>query len=141
MRIQGIGDGKARDQAAPIIYPLLSQPVVELCLGLPSWMWIARGRNRSIARDAFADGLPALVRSRRSKGDFTAFCGAIYARQHKDLSEILLDGWLAREGVLDREAIEAYLGQSGPPRDAGFYRLLDIAGVEMWARGWANGMM
>src|SRR5690606_11330015 len=35
-------------------YPLLSQPVVELCLRIPAYLNVAGGRDRSVARRAFA---------------------------------------------------------------------------------------
>ncbi len=136
MRVQGLSDGKARARIAPYHYPLLSQPLVELCLRIPSWMWVDGGRNRSVARDAFADALPEEILRRRSKGDFTGFCGAIFERQRRVLAELLLDGWLARESIVDRAAIERYLTGGGPHKDLGFYRLLDIAAVETWARSW-----
>jgi asparagine synthase (glutamine-hydrolysing) len=136
MRIQNISDGKERLSLAPVYYPLLSQPLVELCLRIPSWMWISGGRNRALARDAFAVSLPPAILTRRSKGDFTAFCGSIYARNRTVLVEHILGGWLSDQGLLDRTAVEAYLADPTPARDYGFYRLLEIAAVETWARSW-----
>jgi len=136
MRIQSAPDGKERHVLAPVRYPLLSQPLVELCLTIPSWMWVLGGRNRAVARDAFEGQLPAAILERRTKGDFTGFCGAVYERQRGPLADLLLGGWLAREGILDPVAVETYLAQPGPPKDAGFYRLLEMAGVEVWARSW-----
>jgi len=137
MRMQGATDGKARVGLAPVRYPLLSQPLVELCLRIPSWMWISGGRNRSIARDAFADQLPTEIFQRQAKGDFTGFCGAAYSRQRSALADHLLGGWLAQNGVLDRPEVEAYLKTTAPPKDLSFFRLLDMAAVEAWARVWA----
>jgi len=136
MRIQNAPDGKERHALAPVRYPLLSQPLVELCLTIPSWMWISAGRNRAVARDAFADRLPAAILERRTKGDFTGFCGAVYERQRTALADLLLGGWLAGQGILDPVAVEAYLAAPVPPKDIGFYRLLELAGVEVWARSW-----
>ena len=136
MRIQSALDGKRRVRLAPVRYPLLSQPLVELCLRIPSWMWISGGRNRSVARDAFAGDLPPEILNRRTKGDFTGFCGAIFERNRSTIAELLLGGWLAGAGILDVAAIEAYLAAPGPARDDGFHRLLEIASVEVWARSW-----
>lgn len=138
MSIQSISDGKERLTLAPIYYPLLSQPLVELCLQIPSWMWVDGGRDRSVARDAFEGRLPPEVLGRRLKGDFTGFCGALYERHRADLRDLLLGGWLAQSGVVDAAAIEAYLAATAPATDLGFYRLLEMAGVEAWARSWAG---
>ena len=121
---------------AAICYPLLSQPLVEVCLRIPSWMWISEGRNRAVARDAFADQLPPTILQRRTKGDFGGFQGALFEKHRNDLAGLLLDGWLASHGLLDREAIEAYLKSSTPLKDYRFSRLMDLATAEVWARSW-----
>lgn len=73
-------DSAPRGQLAHLRVPLLSQPVMEATLRVPSWMWIAGGRNRAVARRAFADVLPPDILHRRSKGSFTGHIGALYAR-------------------------------------------------------------
>src|SRR3546814_6199814 len=73
---QGYFDGIARNRHWPMRFPLLSQLVVETCMRVPAWMWIRTGRNRAIARDAFADLLRSeerrvgeeCVRTCRSRG-------------------------------------------------------------------------
>src|SRR3546814_15687375 len=62
-----------RSTAAPQITPLLSQPIVELCLSIPTWQWVRGGRDRAVARAAVADLLPALIAQRRTKGGQTGF--------------------------------------------------------------------
>lgn len=54
IRVQNHLDGHGRQAHAPIVFPLLSQPVMEACLSIPSWLWCAGGRNRAIARAAAA---------------------------------------------------------------------------------------
>jgi asparagine synthase (glutamine-hydrolysing) len=139
MQIQTAPDGKARQLYAPVRHPLLAQPLVELCLSLPSWMWIAGGRNRSLAREAFEGLLPAEVLQRRTKGEFVTYSGQIYAANRHRLADFLLGGWLDRAGVIDRSAVEAYLANPAPPSDPDFFRLLEMAGVEAWARAWSAG--
>src|SRR5690606_19809703 len=72
--------------------PLLSQPVVEACLKAPAWMWIAGGRNRSVARAAFAADLPHPILQRRSKGDFAQYLGAAWQRNKRGMRDFLLEG-------------------------------------------------
>lgn len=136
VRTQNLYDLQERAQIGPMRYPLLSQPVVEACLAVPSWMWIEGGRNRSLARDAFSDRLPPLVAGRRTKGEFTGFCGEVYEAHRAFLRHYLLGGLLAEHRVLDRQAVETYLSTPTPPRDIGFCALLDLAGVETWCRQW-----
>ena len=55
---QSYRDGMMRTEHRPMRFPLLSQPVMQACLKVPTWMWIAGGMNRAVARAAFADRLP-----------------------------------------------------------------------------------
>lgn len=118
--------------------PLLSQPVVEACLRTPSWMWIAGGRNRAVARAAFADQLPASILDRRSKGSFAAYSGAVYRRSKQGMRTFLLDGQLRKRGLLDVLALEAYFDAELAARDTSFMRIFSLCMVENWVRNWSS---
>jgi len=118
----------------PALSPLASQPVVEACLRVPSWHWIAPGRNRAIARRAFADRLPSEIVGRRSKGEPTGFVARLFDDRRAQIRELLLGGWLAEQGLLDRASIARALAPEGPVRDRGFLRLMELVDAEAWAR-------
>ena len=136
LSVQTALTGHRRESLAPVLFPLLSQPLVELCLRIPSWFWIDGGRNRAIARDAFMGQLPLLILQRRTKGNFLGMLGAIYRQQRPELRDLLLGGWLAEQALIDRPAIEAYLESEALLTDVRFCRVLDLANVELWARAW-----
>ncbi len=131
-------DATERSRLAPVHYPLLSQPVVELCLRIPTWTWISRGRNRALARDAFSNVLPALVVNRRTKGDLTGFMAEVFRRQRSRLREMMLEGRLVEERIIDRQAIEDCLREGYDADQMQRGALLTLAKVESWARRW-NG--
>jgi asparagine synthase (glutamine-hydrolysing) len=112
--------------------PLLSQPVVEACLRTPSWMAIAGGRNRSVARSAFADVLPMDVLNRRSKGSFVGYLGSLFRRNKDQIRHALLAGSLHDRGLLDADALNRFLDGELPPRDKSFTRILSLFTVENW---------
>lgn len=114
--------------------PLLSQPVVETCLRTPSWMAIADGRNRAVARAAFADVLPQEILHRRSKGTFMSYSGAVYQRNKMQLREFLLSGALQQQQLLDVAALQQYFKTDLPPRDHSFMRVFELAMIENWVR-------
>lgn len=136
MGLQSTSEGNARAMLGPVRHPLLSQPLVELCLSIPSWMWIAGGRNRAVAREAFAATLPATVLNRRTKGDFSGFDAEVFDRQRGVLRDRLLGGHLAARGLLDRPAVERFLAAPVRPRDHTFFRLFVAADVETWIDTW-----
>lgn len=131
-RILDFLDRPGRWYDRDIVAPLLSQPVVELCLSIPGWQWVAGGRDRSVARRAFAPRLPDFVVWRRNKGRLETLCATAFIEQRAKLRPILLEGRLAREGLLDRERIEAYLARDRLAGDYDYFRLLELADIELW---------
>lgn len=127
-------DGLARSAKWQLRMPLLSQPVVEACLKIPSWMWIAEGRNRAIARDAFADVLPPAILHRRSKGTFMNYSGAVYRRNKSRIRKYLLTGQLEGHGFLDSDALRRLFGRELIQQDDTLMRIFDLCAVENWIR-------
>lgn len=115
-------------------FPLLSQPVMEACLKVPTWMWIADGRNRAIARQAFADRLPQAILNRRSKGSYMGYMAAVYMRHKLKMHEFLENGQLCAQGLLDRSALADFFTKDLAPRNLSFLRIFDLCAVENWAR-------
>jgi len=130
-------EGHGRASFAPVLFPLLSQPVVEFCLAVPSWRWSEGGQNRALARHAFADRLPACVIERRSKGAFDGFCARLFDRNRALVGELLLEGALAGHGILDRAAVEAAIRNPAPSGEL-VMRLLGLVDVEAWLRSWSE---
>lgn len=133
-RILDFVDRPLRWADRDVIAPLLSQPVVEFCLSVPSWTWIEGGRDRAVARAAFARRLPPEVVWRRGKGRIESLATESYLRQRQQIRELLLGGRLAAQGLLDLSALEAYLKRDLADGDFLYFRLLEIADVELWVR-------
>lgn len=128
----------ARAEAAPVLAPLMAQPVVETCLAIPSWLWCRDGRNRAVARAAFADLLPARTLARSTKGGFDGFTHALLIRDRLLVRALLLDGLLAGQGLLDIPAIASLLDEGAPVSNLLANRLLRLVAVEAWLRAWAG---
>lgn len=126
-----------RSRFAPVINPLLSQPIVEACLAIPSWQWREGGRDRAVARAAFADRLPAAIVERRVKGSPDPFCGEIVRRKREELRERLMDGQLAKHRILDPGAVEEALRPGRLTAGEENARLLELVNVEAWATAWS----
>jgi asparagine synthase (glutamine-hydrolysing) len=122
----------------PAVYPLMAQPLLELCLRIPTWMWIRDGRNRAVARAAFADLLPPEITHRRGKGRLESMCARAFVENRAGLRELLLDGLLSRDRLLDRPALESFLGAEPQPEDMRHFRVFDLATLELWRRSWAS---
>ncbi len=141
MRVARFTEGYARDAELEMICPLLSQPIVELCLSIPSWYWIAGGINRAVARRAYRPILGQEAMQRTRKGGPAAFCVELLETYRKQYRELLLDGLLVQHEVLDRPAVETALAYEGPQRGDDYLRLLGLADAEAWARHWSGAGM
>jgi len=137
LRIQGTIDGFPRNQPAQI-NPLLSQPIMELCLSIPSWHWCRGGRNRAVTRDAFATDLPSTILNRRSKGGPTSFAYEVIDRNQGPLRDLLIGGVLDRAGLLDTKALSDALPVTQPVQAADYMRLSGLAEAEVWTRHWRD---
>lgn len=126
----------ARDAVPPVVSPLLSQPVVEHCLRIPTWRWCEGGVDRAVARRAFANLLPDRILRRRSKGGPDSFCVEVMMANRKRLMPWFLDGLLAKHDIIDRDAIETVLRRTSPPPAPDYLRILALADAEGWARTW-----
>ncbi|MGC6399031.1 asparagine synthase-related protein [Sphingomonas sp. FW199] len=116
--------------------PLLSQPIVEYCLQVPSWMWIAGGVDRSLARRAFEARLPPAIIDRRSKGGPDGFMQA-YGKAHwQSLGDRLIGGCLDGLGLVERAWCRAPL-EAGPGMRAQVDRRLRLVAAEAWAAAWS----
>jgi len=116
----------------------MSQPLMEFCLGVPTWIWTHSGRNRALARAECAQELPPAVLARTSKAGPDSFVRQIFALNRNSIAERLLDGLLAANGVIDRHAVEAALRTDERDDNSMFGRILDLLEAENWARSWTR---
>ncbi len=116
---------------------LLSQPIIELCLRIPTYVWIVGGRDRAIARRAFADVLPRQVVRRTSKGLIDRYNRIMLDRNAGFLREMLLDGELVKAGLLDRSRLDACLVPGEVSTSFEYNEVLrQHLCTEIWVRRW-----
>ncbi len=119
--------------------PLVSQPLVELCLRMPTYMLIRSGRDRAIARRAFAADLPPQTTSRVAKGRIDQHVRNVLDANLPFVREFLLDGLLVSRGLLDRNALEKYLTRERSPADFQYGIIFqEHLCVEAWLRRTAD---
>lgn len=127
-----------RARQAPLLNPLLGQPVVEHCLGVPADRLTLGPRDRGLARKAFSDRLPVEIRDRRSKGDLSVFYGRLIRASLPALRDLLIEGRLAEAGVLNRNQLETDLDDGRLLWGEGANQPLLAAVLETWARHWTG---
>lgn len=125
-----------RARSATLLHPLLTQPVMEHCLAIPTDRLARDARDRSMARSAFASRLPVEIIERRDKGDLSRFYAQVVLQSGPLLREMLCGGRLAEKGLVDPDEIDQALVESRLIWDAATNRFLILAVLEAWARNW-----
>jgi asparagine synthase (glutamine-hydrolysing) len=111
-----------------------SQPVVEACLAIAPYVMTQGGRDRALARAAFADMLPAAVRDRSLKGDTTRHFTAVLERNWDFLREILIGGRLMETGLIVESALNSALARAQIASGKAATGLMQCLAAELWLR-------
>ncbi|MEJ1962125.1 MAG: asparagine synthase C-terminal domain-containing protein [Gammaproteobacteria bacterium] len=122
-------------ESPAFVAPLLSQPLVELALGLPTHVLTGR-HDRELARRAFANDLPPEITRRATKSVGGFQLRRIVDQNKAMLREFLLDGALMEIGYLDRTRTEEALADHMTPSGSELMELVDCFEVECWLRSW-----
>jgi asparagine synthase (glutamine-hydrolysing) len=127
-----------RLERAPQHHPLMSQPLMELCLQIPTYLLIKGGKERALAREAFSDHVPSQIIRRRDKGSIVAHTTQMLRRDEPFVRELLLDGVLAGAGIINPDTLKPYIVDSQPFREEHLLPLLACIAAEVWARSGAK---
>jgi asparagine synthase (glutamine-hydrolysing) len=125
------------DNDPETVFPLLSQPLVELCVSIPSFVHFDEGRDRGLARRAFAHHVPAPILDRTWKDRVQGFPEEILLTNLPYFRELLLDGMLVQKRYLDRKAVAASLSGQAIQETASVGEIIDYVLVESWLQSWS----
>lgn len=121
-------------ECAPQHHPLLSQPLVELCLQIPTYLLVQGGHERALARAAFSDRVPPEIIQRQDKGSTASHITELIRRDTNFIRELLLEGVLAGQGLIVRSELEPYIVDGNPFREEHYPSLIACIAAEVWAR-------
>lgn len=125
-----------RRAVAEVVHPLLTQPVIEASMAIPTYQLAYGNIDRALARHAFGDLIPPQIANRRGKGETSSYHYRGLARNLLFLREWLIDGRLAAHGLLDREALQESLDEDVLLQSDAAAMALPYASLEAWAREW-----
>ena len=120
------------------INPLLSQPLVELCLRIPTYVHAANGADRAVARAAFAAELPCEIVTRTWKGAANRRLQDLLIHNLALVREILLDGRLVKAGILDGQKLAQALSVTPVRSVSHATEVFSYFCTEVWLRRWSN---
>jgi asparagine synthase (glutamine-hydrolysing) len=117
-------------------HPLFSQPLVELCLRIPIYTLLHGGADRALERAAFRDIVPEPIIRRENKGTVAITAMSKIRECLPFLRELVLDGVLVRERIIDRSALEPYLAGYRPMNNRVLWPFFSCIAAEVWAQKW-----
>ena len=127
-----------RVEVADVIHPLFSQPLVELCLRIPSYILTANGRNRNLARTAFAEIIPSEIANRQTKGWTSTYFTRMYVEGLPFIREFLLDGIFAQEAFVEIAELDKFLTTETISRPGNVRPIFKLIALEAWLRRWSE---
>jgi asparagine synthase (glutamine-hydrolysing) len=125
----------------PDIYsPLGSQPLVELCLRIPTFLHLSGGRDRNIARQAFHHEVPGSILQRITKGGVEEHGKELIIRSLRFIREFLLDGVLVRERLLNADLLDDALSARPSRSQVVMGDIMSYLGFEVWLKAWSHNV-
>lgn len=130
-----------RCTVADVVHPLLSQPLIETCLRIPTYILSRYGMDRGLARMAFQDVIPPSILHRRTKGSTGNHIARMLASGLPHFRPLLLDGLLAQQPFIDRGRLEAILTPDALENRTLLWPLLRAIATEAWLQSWRVHMI
>jgi asparagine synthase (glutamine-hydrolysing) len=125
------------DPSIERVSPLLSQPVAELCLRIPSYVHMNGARDRGIARRAFESFVPDAILNRQWKDRAAGFIDGTVAWNLPFIREVLEDGILVKHGLLNRQRLSRTLSGT-VTKDVPYpMEVMDHLATEVWLQRWS----
>jgi asparagine synthase (glutamine-hydrolysing) len=118
------------------VQPLISQPLMELCLRIPTYVLTNSGWDRAVARQAFRADVPREILRRRSKGGMEEIAQEILMRNLATARDLLLNGRLMQAGLLNRRRLDEVLSDRPTRIPGAASEVFDHLSTEVWLRSW-----
>ena len=118
------------------VEPLVSQPLIEVCLRIPTYVLINGGKDRAIARRAFASDLPREIVQRHAKGGMEEYAKQILMRNIGFVRDVLFEGELVKRRFLDRSKLEQALSDRPHKVGSAMAEIYTYLSIEAWLSVW-----
>lgn len=127
-----------RQEFVEPVHPLLSQPLIELCLRIPTWILSLGGIDRGLARKAFEHDVPRDIIRRQTKGSPYDYYQNTYNENRGFIREFLLNGILAQENIVLQDNLEMALSEGNLGANSEYTEILYHVSLEAWLRSWID---
>jgi len=120
------------------ISPLISQPLAEVALRIASYTAMQGGLDRAVARTAFRQQLPEDVYRRTGGGTIAFWIQDVAKHNRAFLKDLLLDGMLVKQRILDRGKLEKLLSAEPANSAVPLAHIFPQLFIEAWLQRWSH---
>lgn len=116
------------------ILPIMSYPLLDLFLSLPSWFLVPGILDRGLVRQGFLELLPDEIVYRRGKGSASAHYSRLFLSNITWIERFLLDGALVGHKILDATKMYKCFHSDEHKQFFTQVKLLEYVALEDWVR-------
>jgi asparagine synthase (glutamine-hydrolysing) len=121
----------------PALNPLLSQPLVELALSVPTYQAMVDGWDRILFRRAMSKYSQGSYMWRKSKGETSGIIILGIRKNFSNVCELVMDGRFAERGLVDKTILMKNLTELKHGKVDGIWHILNLAVAELWLKSWS----
>lgn len=126
-----------RDQfSSTITHPLLSQPLVEMGLAIPTYQSFANGFDRIFFRNAVSKIQKPKALWRKIKGQTTSSMSKACAQQHQEIRDILFSGKIVQSGIVDKQWLDRELTRMRHGQVDKLWPVIHMLTGQVWINKW-----
>jgi asparagine synthase (glutamine-hydrolysing) len=128
-----------RDQSTPntcLTHPLLSQPIIELGLHIPTYQSFNNGYDRIFFRRAVSRLQKPKSLWRRIKGQTTGSMVKECSRHANEIRDIALNGKLAQSGLIDTRWFDEQMTKMQHSHVENLWPILHLLTGQLWLNQW-----
>jgi asparagine synthase (glutamine-hydrolysing) len=120
----------------PIINPLLSQPLVEAALSIPTYHMYADGYDRIPFRRAMYRFQKNDYIWRKHKGETSGILILGLNARFNEVCELVIEGKFAQEHLIDKDLVYEHFQELRHGKVEGLWPLINLIAAELWFNAW-----
>ncbi len=117
-------------------HPLLSQPLVELGLRIPTYQSFRNGYDRIFLRKAISRIKQPKALWRNRKGETTSSVIKLYAHNAAKIHDTLLQGRLVRDGLVNKKWLQEQMLKIRHGKADNLWSITHLLTAQMWLNQW-----
>jgi asparagine synthase (glutamine-hydrolysing) len=118
------------------VHPLLSQPLVELALRIPTYQSFEDGYDRIFLRKAVSRLKTGKALWRKMKGQTTGTLIKSFSKQYTEIHDLLMSGSLIKSGIINERWLNNELIKAKHGSTEHLWPIINMISSQRWLNQW-----